>query len=137
MAEAGHGVTSAIISGGRNNLGLATRDAINHGIFPGPRLYQSVVNVGGPGSKLERPDRYEPGNGDRIPHTPQEAVDIVRAVHDAGGDIITFANGDGPPEIFDGAVKEAQRLGMPASVSAGCRSRVLQSSIENDLVTFS
>src|SRR5215475_9433219 len=48
-----HGVTSAIISGGRNNLGLATRDAINHGIFPGPRLYQSVVNIGGPGSKLE------------------------------------------------------------------------------------
>jgi imidazolonepropionase-like amidohydrolase len=107
-----HGVTSAIISGGRNNLGLATRDAINHGIFPGPRLYQSVVNIGGPGSKLERPDRYQPGNGDRIPHTPQEAVDIVHAVHDAGGDIITFANGDGPPEIFDGAVKEAQRLGM-------------------------
>jgi hypothetical protein len=107
-----HGVTSAFISGGRNNLGLATRDAINHGVFPGPRLFQSVVNIGGPGPKLERPDNYKPGNGDRIPHSAQDAVDTVRAVHDAGGDIITFGNGDGAPEIYEPAVKEALRLGM-------------------------
>jgi len=100
------------VSGGRNNLGLATRDAINHGIFPGPRLYQSVINVGGPGPNRDRPDNYQPGNGDRIPHNSDEAVAIVRAVHDVGGDIITFGNGDGPPDVFDAAVKEAQRLGM-------------------------
>lgn len=107
-----YGVTSAFISGGRNNLGLATRDAINHGIFPGPRLFQSVVNVGGPGPNRDKPDTYEAGNGDRIPHNSEEAVAIVRAVHEAGGDIITFGNGDGPPDVYDAAVKEALGLGM-------------------------
>jgi hypothetical protein len=107
-----HGVTSAFVSGGRNNLGLATRDAINHGIFEGPRLFQSVVNIGGPGPMLQRPDNYEPGNGDRIPHSSAEAVEMVRAIHAVGGDIITFSNGDGPPEIYDAALKEALRLGM-------------------------
>jgi imidazolonepropionase-like amidohydrolase len=109
-----HGVTSAIVSGGRNNLGLATRDAINHGIFPGPRLFQSVINVGGPGPDLDpsRPDNYQAGNGTRTPQSAEQAIAIVRAVHEAGGDIITFADGDGPPELFAPAVAEAQRLGM-------------------------
>jgi imidazolonepropionase-like amidohydrolase len=122
-----YGVTTAFVSGGRNNLGLATRDAINHGIFEGPRLFQSVINIGGPGPMVNRPDNYEPGNGDRIPRTSAEAVDIVRAVHEAGGDIITFANGDGPPEIFDAAVKEALRLGMGIDFRAmGPQTRVAQ-----------
>lgn len=109
-----HGVTSAIVSGGRNNLGLTTRDAINHGIFPGPRLFQSVINVGGPGPDPDpnRPDNYQAGNGTRTPQNSEQAVAIVRAVHEAGGDIITFANGNGPPELFAPAVAEAQRLGM-------------------------
>jgi imidazolonepropionase-like amidohydrolase len=122
-----YGVTTAFVSGGRNNLGLATRDAINHGIFEGPRLYQSVVNIGGPGPMLQRPDNYEPGNGDRIPHSSAEAVEMVRAIHAAGGDIITFSNGDGPPEIYDAAVKEALRLGMGIDFRAmGPQTRALQ-----------
>jgi hypothetical protein len=107
------GVTSAAISGGRNNLGLATRDAINAGLIEGPRLYQSVVNIDGPGPDRDKPDRYgQNNNGGRIAHTPDEAIAIVRAVHDVGGDIITFSDGDGPPDVFAPAVAEAQRLGM-------------------------
>src|SRR5580692_10590313 len=33
------GVTSAMVTGARNDQGIAERDAVNHGIFPGPRLY--------------------------------------------------------------------------------------------------
>ena len=36
-------------SGGRNNQGLAERDAINHGIYPGPRLYHTIVTIDGGG----------------------------------------------------------------------------------------
>jgi hypothetical protein len=92
-----YGVTSAIISGGRNNLGLATRDAINHGIFPGPRLYQSVVNIGGPGSN--RAGRIDtPGNGDRIRNSRgrHRAPCMTRRGHHH------LANGDGPPEFSMG-----------------------------------
>ncbi len=115
-----HGVTSAIVSGGRNNLGLATRDAINHGAFPGPRLFQSVINVGGPGPDPDPSarDNYQAGNGTRTPQTSEAAVEIVRAVYEAGGDIITIANGNGPPEIFAPAIAEAQRLGMGIDVRA-------------------
>jgi len=106
------GVTSAIVSGGRNNQGSAERDAINHGVYAGPRLYQALVTINGPGPDLDRPDNYGPGGGTRRIYTPEEGVNHVRTMHEAGADIITFQNGDGPPELFEPAVVEAQRLGM-------------------------
>ena len=36
------GVTSAMVTGARNDQGIAERDAINHGIYAGPRLYQEI-----------------------------------------------------------------------------------------------
>lgn len=106
------GVTTAMVSGGRNNLGSAERDAINHGIYPGPRLFQTLVTINGPGPDLDRPDNYRPGAGNRRIYTGEQGVAHVRTMHDAGGDFITFQNGDGPPELFAPAVAEAQRLGM-------------------------
>jgi len=106
------GVTSAIVSGGRNNQGSAERDAINHGIYPAPRLYQALVTINGPGPNLDRPDNYEPGAGTRRIFTGEGGVEHVRTMHEAGADIITFQNGDGPPELFAPAVEEAQRLGL-------------------------
>jgi imidazolonepropionase-like amidohydrolase len=107
-----YGVTSAIVSGGRNNQGSAERDAINNGIYPGPRLYQALVTINGPGPNLDRPENYGPGGGTRRIYSGEDGVAHVRAMHEAGADIITFQNGDGPPEIFAPAVAEAQRLGM-------------------------
>ena len=106
-----YGITSVMVSGGRNNQGLAERDAINHGIYPGPRLYHTIVTIDGPGPDLKKPDNYKPGDGTRVAHSGEEAVAHVRAMVDAGADIITFQNGDGPPEVFAPAVAEAQRLG--------------------------
>lgn len=106
------GVTSAMISAGRNNQGLAARDAVNHGIFRGPRLYQTTVTLNGPGPNADRPDNYRPGMGNRRVHNGQEAIDHVRTLYEVGTDFITFQNGDGPPEVFAPGVAEAQRLGM-------------------------
>ena len=107
-----YGVTSAIVSGGRNNQGSAERDAINHGVFAGPRLYQALVTINGPGPDLDARQNYGPGGGTRRVYSAEDGVKHVRWVHDAGADIITFQNGDGPPEVFAAAVAEAQRLGM-------------------------
>jgi len=107
-----YGVTSAMVSGGRNNTGLADRDAINHGIYRGPRLYQTAVTINGPGPDLDKPQNYNPGGGSRRIYTAEEGVEHVRTLHDAGVDFITFQNGDGPPELFAPAVEEAQDLDM-------------------------
>jgi hypothetical protein len=101
------GVTSAMISGPRNNQGLAERDAVNAGLYEAPRLYQTGITVGGPGPMLNRANNYAPGDGDWIPKTSEEAVAHVRANIAAGADFITFSNGDGPPNVFDAAVKTA------------------------------
>jgi hypothetical protein len=105
------GVTSVMVSGGRNNQGFAERDAINRGVFRGPRLYTTGVTLAGAGPMNNRPDNYRPGDGNRIIKTPEEAVAHVRAMVEAGADIITFQNGDGDYAAHDAAVKEAQRLG--------------------------
>jgi len=91
------GVTSAMISAARNDEGLALRDAIDHGVIEGPRIFQTVLNIAGPGSDLSKEDEYVPGEGDLIPHAPEEAVQMVNMLIDAGADFITFADGDGPP----------------------------------------
>ncbi len=106
-----YGVTSVMVSGGRNVQGLAERDAINRGIYAGPRLYHTIVTVDGPGPELKKPDNYKAGDGARVVRTAEEAVAHVRLMAEAGADIITFQNGDGPPAIFAPAVAEAQRLG--------------------------
>jgi imidazolonepropionase-like amidohydrolase len=106
------GVTSAMISAARNDEGLALRDAINHGVIEGPRLFQTVITIAGPGSDLSKENEYQPGDGDMIPHTSEETVEMVNMLIDAGADFITFADGDGPPEIFDAGVKAALDRGV-------------------------
>lgn len=107
-----YGVTSVMVSGGRSDEGLAERDAINHGIYPGPRLYQAVVTLNGPGPDLKKRQTYQPGEGNHVVYTGKQAVAQVDMLHNVGADIITFQNGDGPPDVFAPAVAEAQRLGM-------------------------
>ncbi len=62
------GVTSAMVSGARNDGGIAERDAINHGIYAGPRLYQDVLNARGGGADVNDPAyQRQYGVRDRIP----------------------------------------------------------------------
>ena len=83
-----YGVTSAMVSGGRNNTGLADRDAINHGIYRGPRLYQTAVTINGPGPGLDKPQNYNPGGGSRRIYTGEEGVEHVASF--VGGSQIRF-----------------------------------------------
>jgi hypothetical protein len=105
------GVTSAMVTGARNDQGIAERDAVNHGIFPGPRLYQGFINLQGGGPDGKRPNNYKPGAGDRIVRTPEEARALVRYNIESGADFIGTNDGNGPPELFAAIADEAHKAG--------------------------
>ncbi len=105
------GVTSAMVTGARNDQGIAERDAINHGIYPGPRLYQGVLNMRGGGPKGDRPDAYKPGDGQRIAGTVDAARALAKSNMEGGADFLGTNDGDGPPEIFAAYADEAHKAG--------------------------
>jgi hypothetical protein len=106
-----YGVTSAMVTGARNDQGIAERDAINHGIFPGPRLYQGVINMQGGGPKGERKDNYRPGDGSRVIGTVEAARAFAKSNLEGGADFLGTNDGDGPPEIFAAYAEEAHKAG--------------------------
>lgn len=106
------GVTSAMVTGTRNDTGIADRDAINHGMWPGPRLYQGFLNLRGGGPDGKKPNTYKPGEGQRIVRTPEEARQVVRFNIAAGADFIGTNDGDGPPEVFAAVADEAHKAGL-------------------------
>jgi imidazolonepropionase-like amidohydrolase len=109
-----YGVTSAMVTGTRNDTGIADRDAVEHGVYPAPRLYQGVINLQGGGADGKKPDNYKPGNGARIVKDPQDAREKVRLNIEGGADFIGVADGDGQPEVFDAIVDEAHKAGKAA-----------------------
>src|ERR1051326_5628745 len=94
------GVTSAMVTGARNDQGIAERDAVNHGISPGPRLYQGVINMQGGGPKGDKKDNYRAGAGGRIAGTVDAATALAKSNLDGGADFVGTTDGDGPQEVF-------------------------------------
>ncbi len=105
------GVTSAMVTGARNDQGVAERDAINHGVYPGPRLYQGVLNLQGGGPEGKRPDNYVPGAGGRVVHNADEARALAKSNMEGGADFLGTNDGDAPPEVFAAYADEAHRAG--------------------------
>jgi hypothetical protein len=122
-----YGVTSAFVSGPRNDLGLAERDAILHGVFPGPRLFQSIIGIRGPGRDGMKQENFIPGSFNRIGRTSEETAAQAKAYLENGGDFITFVDGDGAPEVFERAVKETLAANKAVVFRAmGPQTRALQ-----------
>ena len=105
------GVTSAMVTGARNDQGIAERDAVNHGIFPGPRLYQGFINLQGGGPDGKRRNAYKPGDGDHIARTPEEGRALVRYLIESGADFIGTNDGNAPPDVFAAIADEAHKAG--------------------------
>src|SRR5579872_3191342 len=87
------GVTSAMVTGARNDQGIAERDAVNHGIFPGPRLYQGFINIQGGGPDGKRRNAYKPGDGDHVARTPEEARALAESNMEGGADFLGTNDG--------------------------------------------
>jgi len=60
------GITSVVVNAARGDEGLAMRDAINHGIIQGPRMFQTVLGVGGRNLK-SADDALCDGRQNRLP----------------------------------------------------------------------
>src|SRR6266700_2095155 len=88
------GVTSVVINAARGMQGIAERDAINHGIFEGPRMFQTTVDPGG-----------------RILKSPDEARDRAKAILAIGADVLGTQDGDAPPEVFAAYADEDHKAG--------------------------
>jgi hypothetical protein len=88
------GVTSVVINAARGAQGIAERDAINHGIFEGPRMFQTTVDPGG-----------------RILKSPDEARARAKAILALGADVLGTQDGDAPPEVFAAYADEGHRAG--------------------------
>ena len=91
------GVTTAVPNVGRGDEGLAERDAINHGIYEGPRIFTPVATYGG-----------------RVLKTPAEARARAKALLAMGADVIGAQDGDAPPEVFAAYADEAHKAGKAA-----------------------
>ena len=105
------GVTSAMVSGARNDTGIAERDAINNGIFKGPRLFETFVGLRGAGADGRRADNYVPGSGNKVVKNAEESVQWVKNALEAGADFITFGDGDGPVDVWKPAIDEVNKSG--------------------------
>ena len=103
------GMTSVFSSGGRNDTGMALRDAVDHGIIESPRVFQTYVAIRGRGPDGTGPDPYGPGEGNKMVASPEEAVEWVRRALEMDADFITFGDGNGPQEIWAAGIEEAVR----------------------------
>ncbi len=112
------GVTSSMVSGARNDVGIAERDAILHGAFTGPRLYQTMISVAGPGADGKADNDFQPGMGTQIFRNAEEVKQAVAKYVAAGADFITFNDGNAPQEYYALGAAEAHRLGKHVAFRA-------------------
>lgn len=101
------GVTSVFSSGGRNDTGMALRDAVDHKIIESPRVFQTYVAIRGRGPDGTGPDPYSPGGGNKMVASAEEAVEWVGRALEADADFITFGDGNGPEEIWAAGIDAA------------------------------
>ena len=106
------GVTSAMVTGARNDQGIAERDAVNHGIFPGPRLYQGVLNLQGGGPKGDKNGQLQAGRmAAASSGTVDAAIALGKSNLEGGADFLGTNDGDGPSEVFAAYAKVAHDCG--------------------------
>ncbi len=101
-----YGNTSNFATGPRNDQGLADRDAILNGVFAGPRIFQGIIGLQGPGPMGTRPDSYKFGDFNRVVRTGEENLNFTRAYFDNGADFVVWTDGDGAPNVFEAAIKD-------------------------------
>ena len=91
------GITTAVPNVGRGDQGLAERDAINHGIFEGPRYFTPVATFNGAALK-----------------TPDEARAHAKQLIAQGADVIGAQDGNAPQDVFAAYADEAHKAGKAA-----------------------
>jgi hypothetical protein len=131
------GVTSVFVTGPRSDQGLADRDAILHDVFAGPRLFQGIMGLQGPGPDGMKRDRFEFGDPNRIVRNADDDVNQVKMYLENGADFIVWTDGDGAPAVFDPAVRLVAQSGKGVVFrSMGPQTRVSEVCAMADNVVF-
>ena len=104
-----HGVTSVSLASG-DLWGLATREAIERGKIPGPRLFVQPGSIRAP---------WRPGlvQSDPVTDTPEKAREAVRRALASKPANISLARGVSV-EVYQAAIEEAHKAGLPAVAQA-------------------
>lgn len=100
-----YGITSASL-GGAEAWAVATRDAIEHGKIPGPRLFLQPTSV-------RAPWRTGLTQSDPVIDTPEKAREAVRHSLESKPANISLARGVSF-EVYQAAIDEAHKAGLPA-----------------------
>jgi hypothetical protein len=100
-----YGITSASLATA-DAWGVATRDAIEHGKIPGPRLFIQPTSV-------RAPWRAGLVQSDPVIDTPEKAREAVRRSLESKPANISLARGVSF-EVYQAAIDEAHKAGLPA-----------------------
>lgn len=111
-----NGVTSVFEIGGGGEWGLAQREAIQHGKIPGPRLSLAVGSIAGARiAALGGATGVETLGSRQVADTPERGRELAKRFIAAGADMIKVHRGP-PIEVYQAAIEEAHKVGLPAVV---------------------
>ncbi|HYR83922.1 MAG TPA: amidohydrolase family protein [Terriglobia bacterium] len=112
-----HGITSTIDVGTSGEMAVPYRDAAIHGKFLAPRAFTSISRLNFEYDAGET-GLESPFTSSRVPTTPQEARDLVKAYIAGGADYIIFDDGGLPMDIIRAGFDEAAKAGKPVFTRA-------------------
>ncbi len=108
------GVTTAMVTGARNDQGIAERDAVDHGIFWAPGFIRRwSIFAARDRTARSRTCICRARAAKWCAHAREEAP-IAKAYLAGGADFLGTADGNGPPELFAAFADEAQPPPKPA-----------------------
>ena len=112
-----HGITSTIDVGTSGEMAVPYRDAAIHGKFLGPRAFTGISRLNFEYDAGET-GLESPFTSSRVPATPQEARDLVKAYVAGGADYIIIDDGGLAMDIIRAAFDEAAKAGKPVFTRA-------------------
>ena len=117
------GVTSGCDIGNNEEVGLAHREAVNHGKIRGPRTFVGVGHLGG--AQPADLTGFESALSTRqIPKTVEETRAVAQKLLKAGADMIQFHDGNNfTPEMVAAGCDEAHKANKPCTLRAGGKVR--------------
>jgi hypothetical protein len=113
------GVTSTVDIGDGEEVSIAQRDAVNHGMAVGPRQMVGIGHLGGirgntPNTGLESALATR-----KDPKSPEDARMYADRFLAASADMVMLHDGSYPADIYQAAFDEAHKAGKPAFCRCG------------------
>jgi Amidohydrolase family len=113
-----HGITSTIDVGTTGETAVPYRDAVFHGKARGPRTFTGISRLSANPNLYLSTGFENPLTPTRVPKSPEETRQFVRAWIAAGADYILTYDGALPMDDYRAAFDEAHKAGIPVFARA-------------------